>query len=157
MSFLSIRVHLLHGKRMIIKCIEFCAITKSFGTRLGHKRTKLAIQRRGDMSMFYLCSFKVYQDTPLIDLNRQFYQECDVCGTVNFIFSDTIVVFQNYNLYSRLPMIGQANMMVVLLKRVRLLLSFSQTQLYFRFRVCNILIQCCILEMTFFFNRKWLN
>ncbi|KAI7980846.1 putative pectinesterase/pectinesterase inhibitor 7 [Camellia lanceoleosa] len=40
---------------------------------------------------------------------RQFYRECDSYGTVDFIFGNVAVVFQNSNVYPRLPILGQFN------------------------------------------------
>ncbi|KAF8027920.1 hypothetical protein BT93_E0753 [Corymbia citriodora subsp. variegata] len=37
------------------------------------------------------------------DLSRQFYKECDIYGTVDFIFGNAAVVFQNCNIYPRNP------------------------------------------------------
>lgn len=41
--------------------------------------------------------------------NRQFYRECDIYGTVDFIFGNAAVVFQNCSLYARKPMAQQKN------------------------------------------------
>ncbi|KAL5077652.1 hypothetical protein RYX36_016636 [Vicia faba] len=40
---------------------------------------------------------------------RQFYREFDIYRTVDFIFENAVVVFQNCNLYPRLSSTGQFN------------------------------------------------
>ncbi|KAE8719260.1 phosphatase 2C family protein [Hibiscus syriacus] len=40
---------------------------------------------------------------------RQFYRDCDIYGTVDFIFGDAVAVLQNCNIYIRRPMSGQMN------------------------------------------------
>ncbi|KAL5066993.1 hypothetical protein RYX36_017880 [Vicia faba] len=40
---------------------------------------------------------------------RQFYREFDIYGTVDFIFENATIVFQNCNSYPRLPSTGQFN------------------------------------------------
>lgn len=61
------------------------------------------------MSTFYSCSFEGYQDTLYTHSLRQFYRECDIYGTVDFIFGNAAVVFQNCNIYPRLPLPKQYN------------------------------------------------
>lgn len=39
----------------------------------------------------------------------QFYRQCDIYGTVDFIFGNAAVVFQDCNIYPRLPLQGQFN------------------------------------------------
>ncbi|KAI4354836.1 hypothetical protein L6164_003668 [Bauhinia variegata] len=63
----------------------------------------VALRSGSDLSVFYRCSFDGYQDTLCVFSNRQFYRECDVYGTVDFIFGNAAVVFQNCNLYARNP------------------------------------------------------
>ncbi|KAI6706708.1 hypothetical protein NL676_009670 [Syzygium grande] len=75
-----------------------------------HKGPAVAMITRGNLSVFSCCSFEGYQDTLWMQLNKQFYRECDVYGTIDFIFGDTTVVFQNCNIYPRLPSIGNGNM-----------------------------------------------
>ena len=53
--------------------------------------------------MFYQCSFEGYQDTLFVNHQRQFYRNCDIYGTVDFIFGDAAVVLQNCNIYLRNP------------------------------------------------------
>ncbi|XP_054824712.1 probable pectinesterase/pectinesterase inhibitor 7 [Prosopis cineraria] len=73
------------------------------------KHQAVAVRNGADLSTFYSCSFEAYQDTLYVHSLRQFYRECDVYGTVDFIFGNAAVVLQNCNLYPRLPMSGQFN------------------------------------------------
>ncbi|KAL8548734.1 hypothetical protein ACS0TY_007845 [Phlomoides rotata] len=53
--------------------------------------------------------FEAYQDTLYVHSLRQFYLQCDIYGTVDFIFDNAAVVFQTCNIYPRLPMANQVN------------------------------------------------
>lgn len=59
--------------------------------------------------MFYRCSFRGYQDTLFVHSLRQFYRDCHVYGTVDFVFGDAPVVFQNCDIFVRKPMDHQVN------------------------------------------------
>ncbi|KAH6805547.1 Plant invertase/pectin methylesterase inhibitor superfamily [Perilla frutescens var. frutescens] len=74
-----------------------------------HKHQAVALRSSSDFSVFYDCSFKGYQDTLYVHSQRQFYRNCDVYGTVDFIFGDAVAVLQNCNIYVRKPMIDQKN------------------------------------------------
>lgn len=63
----------------------------------------VALRSGSDLSVFYRCGFEGYQDTLYAYSDRQFYRECDVYGTVDFIFGNAAVVFQNCNIYARKP------------------------------------------------------
>ena len=69
----------------------------------------MAVRSGSDISAFYGCSFEGYQDTLHTHSLRQFYKECDIYGTIDFIFGNAAVVFQDCNIYLRLPLHGQYN------------------------------------------------
>ncbi|GFY81142.1 plant invertase/pectin methylesterase inhibitor superfamily [Actinidia rufa] len=63
----------------------------------------VALRSGSDLSVFYQCSFEGYQDTLYVHSERQFYRDCDIYGTVDFIFGNAAVVLQNCNIYPRDP------------------------------------------------------
>lgn len=69
----------------------------------------VALLSEADLSVFYRCGFEGYQDTLYVHSQRQFYKECYIYGTVDFIFGNAAVVFQNCMIYARKPIIGQQN------------------------------------------------
>ncbi|XP_058764401.1 pectinesterase 2-like [Vicia villosa] len=63
----------------------------------------VALRSGSDLSVFYRCSFEGYQDTLYVYSDRQFYKECNIYGTVDFIFGNAAAVFQNCNIFARNP------------------------------------------------------
>ncbi|KAL0739749.1 hypothetical protein Bca4012_081262 [Brassica carinata] len=63
----------------------------------------VALRSGSDLSVFYQCSFEGYQDTLYVHSNRQFYRDCDVYGTVDFMFGNAAAIFQNCNIFARRP------------------------------------------------------
>ncbi|KAK4779825.1 hypothetical protein SAY87_015931 [Trapa incisa] len=89
---------------------NFVAVNITFRNTAGAvKHQAVAVRNGADLSTFYSCSFEGYQDTLYAHSLRQFYRECDIYGTVDFIFGNAAAVFQDCNLYPRLPMSGQFN------------------------------------------------
>ncbi|XP_065860182.1 probable pectinesterase/pectinesterase inhibitor 33 [Euphorbia lathyris] len=74
------------------------------------KGQAVALRSASDLSVFYRCSFQGYQDTLFVHSQRQFYKECYIYGTIDFIFGNAAVVFQNCIIYVRRPLRGQSNM-----------------------------------------------
>ncbi|XP_058206184.1 probable pectinesterase/pectinesterase inhibitor 61 [Rhododendron vialii] len=73
------------------------------------KHQAVALRIGADHAVVYRCEILGYQDTLYVHSQRQFYRECDIYGTVDFIFGNAAVVLQNCNIYSRKPMASQKN------------------------------------------------
>ncbi|CAM8886971.1 unnamed protein product [Rhodiola kirilowii] len=95
----------------------FVVIGKGFVARdMGFRNTAgpakhqaVTMRSSGDFSVFHRCKFDAYQDTLYPHSNRQFYRDCFIIGTVDFIFGNSAAVFQNCNIQPRMPMSGQKN------------------------------------------------
>nr|CAD1831155.1 unnamed protein product [Ananas comosus var. bracteatus] len=74
------------------------------------KHQAVALMVASDRAAFYRCSFRGYQDTLFVHSQRQFYRECHVYGTVDFIFGNAAAVLQDCDIYVRKPMPRQSNM-----------------------------------------------
>ncbi|XP_010266532.1 PREDICTED: probable pectinesterase/pectinesterase inhibitor 34 [Nelumbo nucifera] len=73
------------------------------------KHQAVALRVGADHAVVYRCNVIGYQDSLYVHSQRQFYRECDIYGTVDFIFGNAAVVIQNCSLYARKPMDMQKN------------------------------------------------
>nr|XP_027073575.1 pectinesterase-like [Coffea arabica] len=86
-----------------VKGYRFMAKYITFENSAGEGSQAVALMSESDQSSFYRCSFLGYQDTLYAKSGKQFYKECDIYGTVDFVFGDAAAVFQSCNLYAWLP------------------------------------------------------
>lgn len=91
------------GKGFVAKSIGF----QNTAGPEGHQAVALRVQ--SDMSAFYNCRIDGYQDSLYVQAHRQFYRNCVISGTVDFIFGDAAAVIQNCLIIVRKPGPNQKN------------------------------------------------
>ncbi|PKA62234.1 Putative pectinesterase/pectinesterase inhibitor 22 [Apostasia shenzhenica] len=69
-----------------------------------HGRQAVALRVDSDRSAFFRCSIEGYQDTLYAHSLRQFYRECHIHGTIDFIFGNGQAVFQKCKIFARRPL-----------------------------------------------------
>ncbi|KNA07282.1 hypothetical protein SOVF_173380 [Spinacia oleracea] len=86
----------------------FLARDITFANTAGaEKHQAVALRINADLTAVYRCTILGYQDTLYVHSFRQFYRECDIYGTVDYIFGNAAVILQGCNVVSRMPLPGQ--------------------------------------------------
>ncbi|CAH9140373.1 unnamed protein product [Cuscuta epithymum] len=73
----------------------------------GHQA--VAYRSQSDMSALFDCSIEGYQDTLYYHTYRQFYRNCVISGTIDFIFGKGTALIQNSVIIARKPLANQFN------------------------------------------------
>ncbi|KAG4170057.1 hypothetical protein ERO13_A12G122500v2 [Gossypium hirsutum] len=73
------------------------------------KHQAVALRIQSDRSAFFDCRMDGNQDTLYNHANRQFFRNCVISGTIDFIFGDSPTLIQNTLIIARRPMDNQLN------------------------------------------------
>ncbi|CAI9098421.1 OLC1v1035065C1 [Oldenlandia corymbosa var. corymbosa] len=93
-----------------VKGLGFIARDITFENTAGpQKHQAVAFRSDSDLSVLFRCAIRGYQDTLYAHSMRQFFRDCVITGTVDFIFGDGTVVFQNCTLLARKGLSNQKN------------------------------------------------
>ncbi|XP_058729894.1 pectinesterase/pectinesterase inhibitor PPE8B-like [Vicia villosa] len=88
----------------------FIARDISFQNTAGpEKEPAVALRSDSDLSVFYRCGIFGYQDSLYPHSMRQFYRECTIAGTVDFIFGYATAMFQKCQIIAKQGMPTQKN------------------------------------------------
>ncbi|XP_038973328.1 probable pectinesterase/pectinesterase inhibitor 17 [Phoenix dactylifera] len=94
----------LVGDGIVILADNFIGRCITFENTSGaEKEQAVALRSDWDNSVFHHCEFLGYQDTLYVNGGRQFFRECNIYGSVDFIFGDARMVLQKCNIRFRKP------------------------------------------------------
>lgn len=79
---------------------DFSAENLTFENSAGPVGQALAIRVDGDRASFRHCRFLGWQDTILLNRGRQYFEDCYVCGHVDFIFGAATAWFEKCEIHS---------------------------------------------------------
>ncbi|ONI04864.1 hypothetical protein PRUPE_6G344600 [Prunus persica] len=86
----------------------FIAMDMGFENAAGPEGLQaVALLSASDGAVFYRCKISGYQDSLCVHVGRQFYRDCQISGSVDFIFGYGTAVFQNCALIVRKNVIGK--------------------------------------------------
>ncbi|XP_057778763.1 probable pectinesterase/pectinesterase inhibitor 58 [Salvia miltiorrhiza] len=89
---------------------DFIARDIAFENSAGAAKLQaVALRASSDKSIYYNCHIEAYQDTLYTHAYRQFYKDCLISGTIDFIFGDSAAIFQGCTMLFRKPLDNQQN------------------------------------------------
>ncbi|GAA0168738.1 hypothetical protein Leryth_009176 [Lithospermum erythrorhizon] len=89
---------------------KFIARDLSIVNTAGPQKYQAVALRVTSNSAFYHCEIISYQDTLYVHSFRQYYRNCTIKGTIDFIFGNAAAIFQDCLILVRKPILGQNNM-----------------------------------------------
>ncbi|GMJ14099.1 hypothetical protein like AT3G05610 [Hibiscus trionum] len=93
-----------HSGSFIVDAKNFICKDMGFENTAGYEGEQaVAVRVSGDQGVYYNCHFNGYQDTLYPQKEMQFFRDCVITGTIDFIFGDARLVFQNCQMIVRKP------------------------------------------------------
>ncbi len=94
-----------HTASVWVRANNFSAANLTFANDAGlsgngYNGQALAIRVDGDKAIFYRCRFLGWQDTILLNKNRQYFDRCHILGAVDFIFGNATAFFNHCRITS---------------------------------------------------------
>ena len=88
---------------MLVQATNFTAENLTFENSAGPVGQAVALHVEGDRATFRHCRMLGNQDTlfPAVENSRQYYQDCYIEGTTDFIFGTATAVFENCEIRSK--------------------------------------------------------
>ncbi|XP_022148123.1 probable pectinesterase/pectinesterase inhibitor 39 [Momordica charantia] len=135
-----------------VKAKHFVAQFLTFQNSAGPENGQaVAVLSEANYTAYYKCVFMGYQDTLYVRGAFQLFKECDVYGSIDFIFGDGLAIFQDCNVYARIlgtTITAQSK-------------SYKDQRSGFTFQNCNVTvspeIQSIKDQVTVSLGRPWRN
>ncbi|EYU46877.1 hypothetical protein ABFS82_04G001600 [Erythranthe guttata] len=110
LNFGKMKIGTMHTATFANEAEGFIARSMTFRNEAGPEgHQAVAFRSLGDKAVLFDCSFEGSQDTLYYQFRRQFYRNCHIYGTVDFIFGKGDAVIQDSEIVVRKPMPNQFN------------------------------------------------
>ncbi|XP_022952744.1 pectinesterase 2-like [Cucurbita moschata] len=137
---------------LVVNGDHYMAQHLSFENSAEHQNGQaVAVLNHSKFTTYYKCRFLSFQDTLYLKGAYQFFRECDIYGTVDFIFGNGLAMFQDCNIYARL----QSNEITVTAQSK----EQSWVKSGFSFQNCTVTVSPDIasrkVDVKIFLGRPW--